>query len=300
MDILQDQTSGDAALTVLTSDAGGGLKDAVDAMGVEYEAITRLVVTSGSLNLSDCRFINQSLPKLKALEIGGTADFEQSTVPANAFKGNQALTSVKLANTTAISESAFEECSYLVKADLPEVTVMGGRIFYNCYELSAAELPKLAYMENRAFYRCTSLTSLLLGAEPPELIGSYWFKEIITLKVFVPSEPSIQKYKDIYEFSDFKIKVVGDDSGDSEHESSRRSYYDYKYDEGLTYRYDGPYYTGDYKIGLNLYSLSLNLNAWLKNSTEGAPPIDTMQAIRFAKEAGFDAVDVTAYYHSRL
>jgi sugar phosphate isomerase/epimerase len=55
------------------------------------------------------------------------------------------------------------------------------------------------------------------------------------------------------------------------------------------------YYNGDYKVSLNLYSFNLNLNAWLKDR-EGAPPIDTLSAIRWAKSAGFDAVDVTAYY----
>ncbi|GAA2107008.1 sugar phosphate isomerase/epimerase [Actinomadura alba] len=55
------------------------------------------------------------------------------------------------------------------------------------------------------------------------------------------------------------------------------------------------YFEGDYKVSLNLYSFNVNLNAWLKGR-KGAPPIDTLQAIRFAKEAGFDAVDVTAYY----
>lgn len=36
--------------------------------------------------------------------------------------------------------------------------------------------------------------------------------------------------------------------------------------------------------------------SWLQGSTDGAPPVDTMQLIRYAKEAGFDSVDVTAYY----
>lgn len=56
------------------------------------------------------------------------------------------------------------------------------------------------------------------------------------------------------------------------------------------------YYTGDYPIGLNLYSFHYHLNAWAKGGTNGAPSIDPMEAIRFAKEAGFDAVDITAYY----
>lgn len=56
------------------------------------------------------------------------------------------------------------------------------------------------------------------------------------------------------------------------------------------------YYTGDFKLGLNYYSFSHNLSSWVNGSTKGAPPIDTMQVIRFSKEAGFDAVDITAYY----
>lgn len=56
------------------------------------------------------------------------------------------------------------------------------------------------------------------------------------------------------------------------------------------------YYTGDYKLGLNFYSFSHNLMSWLQGSTDGAPPVDTMQLIRYAKEAGFESVDVTAYY----
>jgi hypothetical protein len=55
------------------------------------------------------------------------------------------------------------------------------------------------------------------------------------------------------------------------------------------------YYRGDYKVSLNLYSFNLNLNAWVKGR-KGAPPIDTVSAVKWAKQAGFDAVDVTAYY----
>jgi sugar phosphate isomerase/epimerase len=57
----------------------------------------------------------------------------------------------------------------------------------------------------------------------------------------------------------------------------------------------GDYYTGDYKVSLNLYSFNLNLNAWVKGR-KGVPPIDTVTAVKWARQAGFDAVDVTAYY----
>lgn len=56
------------------------------------------------------------------------------------------------------------------------------------------------------------------------------------------------------------------------------------------------YYTGDFKIGLNFYSFSHNLNSWVSGAADGALPMDTMDVIRFAKQAGFDAVDITAYY----
>jgi hypothetical protein len=55
------------------------------------------------------------------------------------------------------------------------------------------------------------------------------------------------------------------------------------------------YYTGDYRVSLELYSFNVNLNAYLKHR-KGAPPISPADAIKWAKTAGFDAVDITAYY----
>lgn len=60
--------------------------------------------------------------------------------------------------------------------------------------------------------------------------------------------------------------------------------------------HQGTYYTGDYKIGLNFFSFAYNLESWFTDVQEGGARIDTLQAIRFAKEAGFDTVDITAYY----
>jgi hypothetical protein len=57
----------------------------------------------------------------------------------------------------------------------------------------------------------------------------------------------------------------------------------------------GGYYTGDYKVSLNLYSFNVNLIAWVDNR-RGAPPLDTVSAIKWGGGAGFDAVDVPMYY----
>ncbi len=55
------------------------------------------------------------------------------------------------------------------------------------------------------------------------------------------------------------------------------------------------YYTGDYKISLELYSFNENINAY-DLGRKGAPPLSPLDAIKWAKTAGFSAVDVTAYY----
>lgn len=55
------------------------------------------------------------------------------------------------------------------------------------------------------------------------------------------------------------------------------------------------YYTGDFKVSMNLYCFNVNIDAWVKNR-RGAPPLDTLSAIKWAHTAGFDAVDVPAYY----
>ncbi len=57
----------------------------------------------------------------------------------------------------------------------------------------------------------------------------------------------------------------------------------------------GGYYTGDYKISLNLYSFNVNLNAFVKGRTT-APPLDPMKALDWAHQAGFDAVFIPFYY----
>jgi hypothetical protein len=57
----------------------------------------------------------------------------------------------------------------------------------------------------------------------------------------------------------------------------------------------GQYYTGDYKVSLEMYSFNVNLNAFIKNRTS-APPLDPLAAMKWAKQAGFDAVDFTSYY----
>ncbi|MFC6227886.1 TIM barrel protein [Paenibacillus allorhizosphaerae] len=286
-------------ISLILSPEGGGVKDAVDAEGTAYDAIRMVCVIAGTLNAEDCIWINRNLVNLISIEVTGTANFENAFVPNSAFNENKMIQFIKFDKATGVGRMAFNECSALIRVELPEVTTIDSHTFTNCKALQYASLPKLQSMESRAFYGCAGLESLILGEEPPEPIGrGYWFKHVYTAKIYVPVEESIQKYKSTYEFADFRIKVLGDESADDD---PGEDPFAHVYEQVGTSHYlkdhrKGPYYTGDYKIGLNLYSFSHNLGAWLKGGTKGAPPIDTMQAIRFAKEAGFDAVDVTAYY----
>jgi len=55
------------------------------------------------------------------------------------------------------------------------------------------------------------------------------------------------------------------------------------------------YYTGDYKLSLNMYTFNSNIDSALKAKST-PPPITTLDTIKWAAESGFDAVDVTLYY----
>src|SRR5262249_8783812 len=162
----------------------------------------------------------------------------------------------KLSNTTAVGRMAFSECAGLLEVDLPNVTALDSHAFTNCKTLELASLPKLRTMESRAFYSCVGLKFLTLGEEPPELLGrGYWFKNVYTDKIIVPTAESIEKYKETFEFADFKIRLIGDDSSD---EDDGVDPFAHVYEPISTSHYlvdsrKGPYYTGDYQMGLNFY-----------------------------------------------
>ncbi|MFF0728875.1 sugar phosphate isomerase/epimerase family protein [Streptomyces sp. NPDC004134] len=56
------------------------------------------------------------------------------------------------------------------------------------------------------------------------------------------------------------------------------------------------YSTADYPVSMNLFCFNQNIQSWIKNRANGAPKLSTMAAVDWAAEAGFDAVDITAYY----
>ncbi|MFB7324565.1 sugar phosphate isomerase/epimerase family protein [Streptomyces sp. NPDC056190] len=57
------------------------------------------------------------------------------------------------------------------------------------------------------------------------------------------------------------------------------------------------YNSGAYPVCMSLYCFNQNINSWIKGrSGKSAPPITTADAITWAKNAGCDQVDITAYF----
>jgi sugar phosphate isomerase/epimerase len=56
------------------------------------------------------------------------------------------------------------------------------------------------------------------------------------------------------------------------------------------------YFDRDYLVSMSLYCFNQNIDSWLHNRKTGAPPLTTAAAIDWAESAGFDGVDITAYY----
>ncbi|MEU5727142.1 TIM barrel protein [Micromonospora sp. NPDC047738] len=290
-------------LTLSVSDAGGGLQAAIDAAGAAYADVHGLVINGGMLNSTDSRFINQSLTGLTDLTVGGTADFVGSQVPTSAFSGNTSLRHVRLDNTTVIGSRAFYDVATLVTVEMPNVTILNGLAFNNNAALKSAYLPQLRSIDNRAFYGAVSMSSLTLGEEPPVLLGQgNWFLYVTGLTIYVPVESALEVYRNHIFFQQFRIRVIGDDGTGNPDDPAPPNTPELcaQYcgriggSDSVRYR-DREYFRGDYKVSLNLYSFNVNINAWL-NNRQDTPQLDTLAAIRWAAEAGFDAVDVTAYY----
>ena len=296
----------------------GGLQAAVEArFGTAYDQVRKIELSKGELTPSDCKFIKTSLRSLEVLILEGSADFSGSQVPKSAFDGMGSLRVVSLANTREIGAKAFSLCNGLERVDLPNVTRTGVQAFAQAKggsdsRLAEVNLPSLQELNSRGFYYCTALKSLTLGAPPrvvkPEGKEGLWFERASELTIYVPDRQTYDAYMrpencQELDWSAFRFEALNGDPLPKAENAAE--YVDAEWNavrEGLIAHFDrsdkdfsGGYYTGDYKFSLNFYTFNQNLNAWL-NHSGGIPPLDTKQCIRWAAEAGFDAVDITCYY----
>ena len=312
-----DAVSG--TLTISEYFSAGNINTKIDRnlKGNNYTDVKILIISAGELNAADCKFINQNLTNLEELTLDKTANFVNGEIPKSAFEENVSLRKIRAENVTSIGLKAFSLCRNLEEADFPKVTKIGVQAFAqakgsNSSRLKSAKFPNLRSMEQRVFYYCVNLEALYLNA-PPKLIRpqgkeGLWFSYVTNMTIYVPNRAVYENFIKIEncEETDWSaynfIAVNGEKLPDTQ---QAPGYNDADYNflrnqllptfDKTNKDFSGKYYTGDFKTSLNMYTFNMNLNAWISN-TSTAPKLTALDAIRWAKKAGFDAVDITCYY----
>ncbi|MCR8636600.1 S-layer homology domain-containing protein [Paenibacillus radicis (ex Xue et al. 2023)] len=295
---------------VINTFTSKALKSAIDNSnftGNDYGDIKVLTINDGNLDPADCTFIAANLKKLEELYIIGTANFVNGTIPKNAFEGNKYLKKVKADNVTVIGAKAFNLFESLTEVNFPNVTTISSQAFAqtkgsSVSKLTTARFPKVQVIEQRAFYFCMNLKDLYLGNVPPTLTVPYgkqglWFNFVTDMTVHVPSLAVYKEYIKLENSDqiDWSAMTFVADNGDALPVIPPAEPYvdaDYNY---LRVNNPVPYYDGDYKLSLNMYTFNMNLNSWLQGRTSPVP-MTTLDTIRWAHDNGFDAVDITCYY----
>lgn len=280
-------------------------------------SLKTLLIRDGILNGDDARFIRTKLTALEELIVENNADFVGGAVPKSGFEGHKGLKKVRMDNVRSIGSKAFSMCESLEYAEFAKVEEVGVQAFSQAKgssngQLGTVRLPALKLMEPRIFYYCTNLKDLYLTAPPealrPEGKEGLWFERVTNVLIHVPSAEVYGQFMKAENCTniDWSAYSFVADNGDRLPEIKfAEDYDDSKYNHlrnSLLPTFDrsdkdfsGEYYTGDFKVSLNMYTFNSNINAWMNNSS-GMPKLSTIDAIKWAAKAGFDAVDVTCYY----
>ncbi|MEH7386466.1 leucine-rich repeat protein [Bacillus sp. JJ1521] len=272
-----------------------------------FEDIRVLTIKAGILSSADISFIASSLKKLEELYIIEEANFEKGAIPKNAFEGNRYLRKIKAENVEEIDVKAFNLFESLEEVDFPDVKIIRSQAFAQVKgssdsKLKIARFPKVEVIEQRAFYYCVNLEHLYLGSQPPTLTvpegkQGLWFNFVTGMTIHVPDRAAFDEYVKVEnsEMIDWSAFDFIAENGDELPAVERAdAYNDANYDH-LRKDHTLPFYNGDYKTSLNLYTFNMNLNSWIQGRTS-PEPMTTFEAIKWAHENGFDAVDITAYY----
>ena len=294
----------------------GGLELELRTCGL-LSAVKVLEISAGTLSADDCRFIRENLVSLEELHVGSKASFVRGEVPKGAFSGMDSLRRLYVSNAKSVGAKAFSLCANLEYVEMPDVEHLGVQAFAQAKgtgdsALKTVKLPSLKSMEPRVFYYCTNLTDLYLLAPPrpekPEGKEGLWFERVTRMLIHVPDRKTYDDFMKPENCTaiDWSAYDFVADNGDSLPAPVLAEEYDDAAYMGLRDtllpRFDrtdkdfsGEYYTGDFKLSLNLYTFNMNINAWL-NDSGSVPHLSTLDAIEWAAGAGFDAVDVTCYY----
>lgn len=298
--------------------SAGSLKSFVDShTSGDYAKVKSLIITAGELDGTDCKFITTDLTELEELYVEGSANFINGTIPKSAFEKNSSLKKIKADNVTSIGFKAFSLCNSLEHIDFQSVEKIGVQAFAQAKgssdsQLRMARFPKLKEMEQRVFYYCTNLEALYLNAPPtpirPEGKEGLWYERVTKMVIHVPSKTVYEQFMKVENCKEIDWSAFNfiADNGDKLPEIQQApEYNDANYDylrNQLLPNFDksdkdfsGVYYNGDYKLSLNMYTFNMNVNSWINNSST-APQLSTLDAIKWASSAGFDAIDITFYY----
>ncbi len=272
-----------------------------------FNDIRVLTIKAGILSSADSSFIATKLKKLEELYIIDEANFENEVIPKNAFEGNRYLRKIKAANVKEIGVMAFNLFESLEEVDFPDVKIIRSQAFAQVKgssdsKLKIARFPKVEVIEQRTFYYCVNLEHLYLGSQPPTLSvpegkQGLWFNFVTQMTIHVPDRAAFDEYvkvenSEMIDWSAFDFIAENGDQLPAVERADAYNDADYNH---LRKDHTLPYFNGDYKTSLNLYTFNMNLNSWVqgRNSPE---PMDTFEAMKWAHENGFDAVDITAYY----
>ena len=276
-----------------------------------------LKINTGVVTADDCRFIKENLTSLEELIVDNDADFEDGIIGKSAFEGMTSLRYVHAENAVKIQTKAFSLCEGLEVASFPKVKEIGVQGFAqakgsNKGQLRLASFPSLEKLQSRAFYYCTNLKSIYFENVPealkPEGKEGLWMERVTDALIHIPSRKVYDEFvakENCINLDWSAFNFIADNGDVLPKITYAEKYDDSKYDvlrESLLPVFDksdkdfsGQYYTGDYKLSLNMYSLNMNINAWMRES-DSAPQLNTLDAVRWAAEAGFDAIDLTCYY----
>jgi len=285
------------------------LNEAIDSSptGKNYGDIKTLTIKGGTIDPADTTFIAANLKKLEELYIIGSANFVNGIIPKNAFEGNRYLTKVRAENVKEIGVKAFNLFESLTEVDFPDVTIIRSQAFAqtkgsSASKLKTARFPKVQVIEQRAFYFCVNLEKLYLGDIPPTLNvpegkQGLWFNFVTDMTVYVESLAVYEEYiklenSDQIDWS--ALNFVATNGDELPIIPAADPYVDADYDH-LRVDQTVPYYNGDYGLSLNMYTFNMNLNSWIQGRNSPVP-MTTLEAIEWAHDNGFDAVDITCYY----
>ncbi|MGI6478701.1 MAG: leucine-rich repeat protein [Salinivirgaceae bacterium] len=171
--------------------SGTSLENALS--GIALNQITSLTITGGPFYLNNWYWLQNNRNNLNALTHFTITDGVVSIADVPTVEGwehrsifGKQIIKLCVAKVTGIGGYAFQGCSALNTAYFPQVTSIGGNAFENCIALANAGFPLATSISGGAFFGCTTLINLMLGATPPENVGTNPFNGCPDTRYLIP------------------------------------------------------------------------------------------------------------------